>query len=143
VREQDRLHLVLRGAGGRRGAEHRALLAARVADLDRGAARGVGHRLGEEHPHEDLIAALAHLRLDPPQAHQLHRAQAEHGGAGMRRAGEPALDEQDGDLAAGELDGGRQPGGAGADDQDGGLGGHEGMVRAAAPRRMSSGYSFS
>ena len=119
VLEQQRLEVVLRHAGGRRGADHAALLRVRIADGDRRAGGGVGERLGLEHAPVDVDAARADPGLEPPRPHELHRAQAERGGARVRGEQRPALDEQAGNVVSRQLDRGRQPGRAGADHQHG------------------------
>ena len=133
LRQQQRLDVVLRDAGRLDRAQHAALRTARVADADRVARRGGRERLGLEHREVDVGAALAHGVLQPPAAHQLHRAEAEHGGARVRGQDAAALDQQRRDVVARELDRGREAGRAGAGDQDGGLHGrHRGRAARAA-----------
>ena len=121
VLEQQRLDVVLGDAGGRRRAEHSALLGVRVAHGERRAGGGVGERLGLEHVPVDVRTARTHVGLEPPRPHELHRAQAEDGGARVRGELGPALDEEAGDVMPGQLDGGGEAGWAGPDHQDGGL----------------------
>ena len=126
LREEQRLDVVLRDAGRLDGAQDAALRPARVPDADRVARRGGRERLGLEHGEVDVRAARAHGVLQPPAAHQLHRAQAEDGRPRVRGQDAAALDEQRGDAVARELDRGREPGRPGAGDQDGDLHAREG-----------------
>jgi hypothetical protein len=146
VVEQERLDVVLRHAGRGRRADHAALLGARVAHRQRRAVGGVRERLRLEHPPVDLDAALAHLRLQTPRSHHLHRAQAQHGRAWVRGQARTTLDEQGRDAVARQLGRRGQPGGTGADHQHRGLeccrGGHGRMVHAVTPAHMSNGYSI-
>ena len=129
--EQHGLEVVLRDALGRARAEDRALRPARVADLELHAVGGLGERAALEHVPVDLDAAGDDGVVEAPRAEELHRAQGEDRRArevGVRVA---ALDEQGGDVVAGELDRGGQAGGTGADHEDG-WGGH--AVQDPRPR---------
>ena len=144
VAEQQRLDVVLRDARRRDRAEDAALRRAGIPDLDRRSGRGPGERLGLEHRRVDVRgAAGAHRVLEAPAAHELHRAQAQHGRAGMRRRRRPALDQQHGHRMARQLDRGGQAGGTGADHQDGDVivGEHASSLHARPPARLSNGYS--
>ena len=57
----------------------------------------------------------------------------------MRGERGAALDEQDGDVAPRQLDGGREAGRAGAGDEDGRVGIHRERIGTRARPRMSSG----
>ena len=135
-RQQQRLDVVLRDAGGLDRAEHAALRAARVADRrSRRPPAAAASVSASSIVQVDVGAALAHGVLQPPAAHQLHRAQAEHGGARVRGQDAAALDEQARDVVARELDRGGEAGRAGAGDQDGGRRAWRAIVRRAAGAR--------
>jgi hypothetical protein len=119
MREQHRLEVVLRHAGGTGRAQHRALLPGWVADRQGYPGVRVGEGLAHPHLPLDIRPAGADFLREAPAPVNLHRPGADDGGPRQARQFAPPLHEQRSHALPGQRDRRGEARRPGADDQRG------------------------